>query len=693
MRVHSAFQFLILLVAMAASNAVLAGPWWDCEWHYRTEITVESTESANDRVVSVELLNANFNAAYNLTPDGADLRVLDTDNTTLLDYELQNWNAAAGSALLNVRIPTLSANIPKTVYLYYGNTIASTGASAVPSNADPQSTYVNSGWRYHTKNSTLNPSNETQARNEFENAADVSGYGCAVVPQVLNHNNQNTFGGGRRDYGLFAETHFEVTTPGIWNFRAGVDYGRGGAFYINGQPMAERWNEDLWWARNYNNSDVLTGSINLSTGFHHFETLGYEGCCDGPISVQYQSPGSNVWRELSSANLNIRNAGCPVGSQSFQYVQSDTPNRFAGQAFLDNGDNGIAHNAMREGNESGMQGITVTVDVLSSGASDTLVTDTDGRWQTCFFEDAIGKDVQVSAGMPADYYSASESQTVANADLPLNGVLRFPVVGSNNYLDLVTGFISQPTLATDNAIEVGAGLSGLLAHRYTPSSDSDLSIRVSQLQQQNQPLGVYDYAVFQDLDCNGDLDNPAVPFSSPVAAQVGQDICLVIKVDGSATVVPSSLLELHVEATTEFSGIGQSHSNVNSDTVTGTEPVPLVVTKSVCNATEDACDLASGNGFLTLNQGKPNDELIYRVQFSSLMSTLYNVAVIDNIPINTKLKPSSISVVSQPPGMNCAVAEPLDQAQSNFTGTVKWQCTGQVDPSQSGVVAFSVLID
>jgi hypothetical protein len=143
----------------------------------------------------------------------------------------------------------------------------------------------------------------------------------------------------------------------------------------------------------------------------------------------------------------------------------------------------------------------------------------------------------------------------------------------------------------------------------------------------------------------------------------------------------------------QFTGINQSHSTTNTDTVTGTEPVPLVVTKSVCNAKEDVCDLVNGNGCLTLNEGKPNDELVYRVEFSSLYSTLYNVAVIDNVPVNTTLKPSSISVVAQPPGMNCVIAEPSDQTQSNFTGTVKWECSGQVGASQSGVVAFSVLIN
>ncbi|MEE9335279.1 MAG: CCXG family PEP-CTERM protein [Granulosicoccaceae bacterium] len=682
---------LLTLVAVLGPNTAWTAAWWNCDWHHRTEITVQSTETANNRAVNVELSSANFDAAYALTPDGADLRVLGSDNNTVLDHHLQSWDASARTALLTVRMPVLAASTPTTIYLYYGNTIVSSGVSAVPSNANPQSTYTNSGWRYHTKNSTLDPSNEAQARSEFENAPDVGGYGCAVVGEVLNQSNRNTFNGVHTDYGLYAETHFEVTTPGVWKFRSAVDYGRGGAFYIDHQPVTERWNEDLWWAHNYNHSDVLTGSVFLDAGFHYFETLGYEGCCDGPVSVQYQLPGSNIWQELSSANINLLNAGCPVGSQSFQYVKTDAPNRFSGQAFLDNGDSGIAHNASPEGNESGIAGINVTVAVVNNSASNTIATEADGSWNTCFFEDAIGNDVRVSMPIPAEHYSVSESTSVVNSDQPLNATLRFPVVGNSNYLVLNTGFITFPELISDNTIEVGAGLTGLLPHRYVPSSDADVSFQISQLQHQ-QP-GVYNYSVFQDLDCNGELDSPAVPLVNPVTAQIGQNICLLIRVDGSASVVGSSLLKLRIDAATSFSGIAQSHANTNTDMVTGAAPIALVLVKSVCNATTGACDLVSGNGFTSSNEGKPDDELVYRLEFSSLVSTLQNVAVLDNVPAYTKLKPSSISVVAQPPGMNCTIAEPVDQSVTNFTGTVKWQCTGQVDASQSGVVAFSVLID
>jgi hypothetical protein len=502
---------------------------------------------------------------------------------------------------------------------------------------------------------------------------------------------RRAFGGAQYDYGLYAETWFEVTTPGVWQFRAGTDYGRGGDFYINGVAMTNRWNEDLWWARNWNNGDVLTGSVTLAAGFHHFETLGFEGCCDGDISIQYRSPGSSQWRELSSANLTAVSAGCPVGAQSFQYVQTDAPNQFGGTVFLDNGDNGTAHNATREGSEAAIGLSDITVQIVNTSTSNTVATSADGAWHTCFLDDAVGQDVQVSMPVPADHYSVSEGVSASNSDTALNATVRFGVNGSNNYLDINLGFIELPKLAADNTISVGAGMSGLLAHRYTPSSTADVSFQVAQLQ--NQQPGAYSYSVYQDLNCDGKLDSPAVPMGSPVATTVGQDVCLLIKVDGSSSVVESSLLELRIDATTQFNGIALSHADTNFDTVNGAQPVALVLLKSVCNANETNCDLNSGAGFSETNIGKPNDELVYRLEFSSLVSTLSNVAVYDTVPAFTQLKPSSISVVSQPSGMSCTIVEPADQTQSGFTGTVKWECNGQVQPAQSGVVAFSVLID
>ncbi|MBX2839614.1 MAG: CCXG family PEP-CTERM protein [Gammaproteobacteria bacterium] len=684
------FHWLILLMAGLWSNSALASAWWHCDWHYRTELTVSSTESVSNQVVHIDLGSNELHANYVSTPDGADLRILDSDNLTELDFHIEDWDAISGTALFGVKIPTLTANTAKTIYVYYGNTLVN-GVSAVPTADNPTSTYTTSGWQYHTKYSTLDPGNEAEARAEFESAPYTAGYGCSIVSEVFGLTNRNTYNGPRGNYALYAETLFEVTTPGIWNFRVGIDYGLGGDFYINHTPMMERWNEDLWWARNYNHSDMLTGSVYLDVGYHHFETLGYEGCCDGPISVQFQAPGSPTWLEMNNANINLVTAGCPVGVQSHNFVQSDSPNRFGGLAFLDNGNNGTAHNAIREGAETGLNGVEITIDVVNTSSSTSVTTDAQGHWQTCLFEEAVGSDVEITAITPANHYAVSEDTAGINSDTPINGTLRFPVSDGQNSLNIQTGFIEHPTLTSDNNIELGAGATGILPHRYTPSSTGEISFQIAQLQHQ-QP-GVYQYGAYRDQDCDGKMDVPAVSLSNTIAVQYGQEVCLIIEVIGTPSTINSSQLELRVDVTTEFDGIAISHTNSNTDTVNGSDPVNLVLHKSVCNATQSACDVTTGAGFVETNVGKPNDELVYRLEFTATMGALHNVSVYDKVPAYTKLKPSSISVVSEPAGMNCSVTNPADPSVPNFTETVTWVCNGQIEAAESGVVAFSVFID
>jgi uncharacterized repeat protein (TIGR01451 family) len=74
--------------------------------------------------------------------------------------------------------------------------------------------------------------------------------------------------------------------------------------------LEEDWNDDLWWGNNYaNTAETLEGNIDLLPGFHRYEALGFEGCCDGPTGFQARAPGGN-WQDLSSTNFAMRAARC-----------------------------------------------------------------------------------------------------------------------------------------------------------------------------------------------------------------------------------------------------------------------------------------------------------------------------------------------------------------------------------------------
>lgn len=105
--------------------------------------------------------------------------------------------------------------------------------------------------------------------------------------------------------GYYLDVSFTVTSceAGPWSFRLGPDFGRGGAVFIDGVKVADS-TQDLWWEYNW----ALTGqllsvaNINLAAGAHQLEVFGFEGCCFGSMSLQYQV-GAGGWQSVSVANL------------------------------------------------------------------------------------------------------------------------------------------------------------------------------------------------------------------------------------------------------------------------------------------------------------------------------------------------------------------------------------------------------
>jgi len=651
---------------------------------------LSSTGSSSSDAIRLTLSGSDFDLAYAFTPDGADLRVIDADDATELDYFLEQWDAPGRTAVVNVEVPSLSS-IPNTVYFYYGN-VTSAGNSAVPTTSDAVNTFQSAGWRFHSRGSTLDPTNEAQARSVFESLPDGNpDYGCTTLSSVNGHNNRNTFSGSRNDFGLYVETYFEVTTPGVWHFRMGSDYGRGGGFYVDGVALEQRWNTDLWWALNFSNSDVLTGSINLSSGYHHIEAIGFEGCCDGTVAVQYRLPGSSTWRDLDTANLNLATRDCPAGIVTQTPIDTTKPAYFSGTTFLDNAAGGAAHDGLQQSSESGLVGRTVVATVVNTGSVRDDQTDTDGHWSVCFLDEASGSDVQFQTTQPANTLAVSEGPAGTNTDVPLNSEIRFNASPDTDYTDINFGYINEPSLASAQSITLGAGQSETLAHVYTATTTANVALQISELEH-DQPFS-YTYAAFVDTDCDGNADVPTVPLAASIPVVAGDQVCFVIDVQGESTVVSSTRLRLRIDASSELQSIGLTHSLSVEDLINGELPMELDLNKTVCNVSRGPCDIASGAGFSAANDGAPNEELIYRVTYSSPAATLSDVNVYDEVPAFTTLKPLSISVISEPAGVSCTVTQPADQSLPNYAGPIEWQCVGPVQPSESGVVAFTVLVD
>ncbi len=308
-RLKSLFLVLVLFGSVLYSSTSYA--WFDCYWPYRSDVTVteQSGTVLTDYQIELSLNASSFHASYQWSANGADIRLIDTNDSTPLDFYIESWDSAGKLATIWVKMSML-ANQTKTIYLYYGNTDASSASNG-------SVTFTESGIKFHTRNSTANPANKSAAFSSFNAAPDgVAGYGCSIITDFTNISNHSEYSPPiqRMNFGAYSETFFEVGAgeTGSWEFRYGADFGRGGGLYVDGVALDEKWNDDLWWSYNWNNtSEILQGTVSLSAGYHTLEVIGFEGCCDGGITVQFKKPGDS-FKSYSDANINVNSRKCPV---------------------------------------------------------------------------------------------------------------------------------------------------------------------------------------------------------------------------------------------------------------------------------------------------------------------------------------------------------------------------------------------
>lgn len=276
---------------------------WDCLNAHRTQVNITANASGHSDETRIDLTSSDFPASYAFTSDGADVRVvLASDDTTLVDHIVTGWDGFSRTGTIYIKLPTLGPLSSTSVYVYYGdNSLASLG--------DVDAVFPDPGLRLRSRISTADPTDAASARTAFANATtDVDDQVRASISGL----NNRALGGANGDFGWCISAMIEVTpaTSGLWGFRYGADFGRGGHLYMRETELEQQWDADLWWANNFNDtSQTLEGDISLTPGWHRYEALGFEGCCDGPVGWQARAPGG-AWQDLSTANFSMRAARC-----------------------------------------------------------------------------------------------------------------------------------------------------------------------------------------------------------------------------------------------------------------------------------------------------------------------------------------------------------------------------------------------
>lgn len=172
------------------------------------------------------------------------------------------------------------------------------GALGVAGHAEASRTTMATGF------AVVGPLDDADAyRNAVEAALMIplAGYGTTELAAFSNVNNHDRFGSDR-DLAYHFTVEFEVTAAlaGQWNFRAGVDFGDGGAMMLD-DTVLDYSRDDLWWGGSWAGPGVLSGTAVLTEGLHTLHLYGLERCCDGYFTAQF-SVGSGPFVTFSNAD-------------------------------------------------------------------------------------------------------------------------------------------------------------------------------------------------------------------------------------------------------------------------------------------------------------------------------------------------------------------------------------------------------
>ena len=110
----------------------------------------------------------------------------------------------------------------------------------------------------------------------------------AVVPLFNNLSNGSVFGGSNSFLATRATISFGLANAGSMDLRAGVDFGLGGAVFLDGVALGFTSN-DMWWAGSYANTSqsFQFDGVALAAGNHSLTLYGLENCCDGGHQAQF----------------------------------------------------------------------------------------------------------------------------------------------------------------------------------------------------------------------------------------------------------------------------------------------------------------------------------------------------------------------------------------------------------------------
>lgn len=259
---------MFLLTLLVSALPMAANAWWQADWSYRKQISIDTTSDAaaiNDNVGRVPLLvrlhTGNF-IFDGVNANGSDLRFVASDDKTVLNYQVESFDPLLGMAVIWVDVPQVAGAQRQDIWMYYGNEKAPVTANGQLS-FDPNYTLV-----YHFNGAAEAPPRDTTG---YSNHAQTPVAGA--VDGVIGRAAQFT---GGAPLLLPASPSLALPAAGAFTFSAWVRAD---------QPAGEQ----LVYARRDAGNSLLVG---LSQGVPFVEVNGQRSPLGQPLSPA-------VWQHLA----------------------------------------------------------------------------------------------------------------------------------------------------------------------------------------------------------------------------------------------------------------------------------------------------------------------------------------------------------------------------------------------------------
>ena len=116
----------IYLYGTNLESTSTASDWYDSNWSYRKEITIDNTK-VDDDLTDFPILVSTTSAdlSSKAQSDGDDILFTSSNGTTKLSHEIERYSSSTGELIAWVKVPSLSSSTDTDLYMYYGNAGAS----------------------------------------------------------------------------------------------------------------------------------------------------------------------------------------------------------------------------------------------------------------------------------------------------------------------------------------------------------------------------------------------------------------------------------------------------------------------------------------------------------------------------------------------------------------------------------------